>query len=163
MKITNKDVRMFTGGAVIGAAVCGITVVYKFITSDTFGPVIKRALVDKIADSVIGKSDTVSYRRSNNVSYKSYYDIPRKSGRKIDTDVIFKTRKDAEDAVDQMLECVQTYYHVTVADLYDIAELECDYKAASYGWTSESPFTHDAVKRVRNGYMIKLPQPVELV
>lgn len=178
MKITNKDVCMFTGGVVIGAAVCGVTVVYKFITSETFRPVLAKTIADKIYDSVFknpryvsynrskhvsyGRPSQVSYGRPNQVSYKSYYDRPRKSDREFETDIIFETRKDAEEALEDLLEILKRYGQVTVHDVYAIVGLTVDYKSDMYGWTDADQFTNVSVVRVRNGWMINLPEPVEL-
>ena len=159
MKITNKDVCMVVGGAVIGAAVCGVTVVYKFISSETFGPAISKAAADKIYDSVVKKTNYRPYKRPDRVSYKSYYSSPRECG----NDIVFEMRADAEDAVKQMYECVETYGQATVADLYEIAEREFDFELADHGWVDKNHFTNDAVVRVRSGWMIKLPKPMELI
>lgn len=166
MKFTTRDVCLVIGGVAVGTLVGGAVVIYKAITSKTIGPAISKALAEKMVDSMLEKpryvsynrSKQVSYRRPNNVSYKSYYDRKRE----FDTDVIFGTRKDADEAVSDMLKILKAYGQVTVNDLYCIAGLTNDPKAEEYGWTIVEHIAKAPIGRVRNGWIIDLPKPTEL-
>ena len=48
---------------------------------------------------------------------------------------------------------------VTVADLYDLADLTQPYTANRYGWTN---LRNATTQRVRDGYILKLPRPMPI-
>lgn len=68
---------------------------------------------------------------------------------------MFETRGEADAVIDQMGAVIDQYNVVTVADMYDMADLTAPYTSNKYGWTS----IRDArVERVRDGYVIKMPK-----
>lgn len=70
-------------------------------------------------------------------------------------EIIFESRKSAEEVLTRMDELLETYKMVTVADFYDIAGITPSFFDTRYGWTN----LKDAeVVRVRDGYKIKLPK-----
>lgn len=72
MKLNKRDVSMFVGGGLVGAIVGGVVIIDQLIKSDTFGPVIAKALADRIVASL---DDEYVYRRKpSRVSYSKYYD-----------------------------------------------------------------------------------------
>lgn len=83
MKVNKRDLGMFTGGAVIGMVIGGVGVIYKAITSDTFGPAIGKAIAGKIVDSIVDKPTYREYRKPERVSY---YDREVKHNRESETD-----------------------------------------------------------------------------
>ena len=54
--------------------------------------------------------------------------------------------------MDGMLE---TYGVVSVADMYDLVGITCNYTDNKYGWTN---LRNAEPVRVRDGYMLKLPK-----
>lgn len=82
------------------------------------------------------------------VSYRSYNDI------------VFSNRGDAEEVLSGMLELFEHFKVVSVADLFDLAGLRCNYTDNNYGWTN----LQDArVERVCGGYVIRLPKATKLI
>ena len=160
MKLNKRDVSMFVGGGLVGAIVGGVVIIDQLVKSDTFGPVIAKALADKIVGSL---DDDYAYRRKpRRVSYTSYYDAVNKRDKKFDVDIVFGSRDGAEKAKDQLLEIYETYDCVTVADLYEIAEIKpIDPKMHNYGWIDKRRIDARVVN-VDGGYMIELPKPVPL-
>lgn len=72
----------------------------------------------------------------------------------------FDNRGDAEEVLDGLATLIETYQIASVADLCDMAGVECRYTDNRYGWTSVSSAT---VERVRGGdYIINLPRPMPL-
>lgn len=70
-------------------------------------------------------------------------------------EIIFESRKSAEEVLHQMDQILQEYALVTVADFYDLSGITSSFFDARYGWTN----LKDAeVVRVRAGYKIKLPK-----
>ena len=74
-------------------------------------------------------------------------------------DITFETRGDAEAVLEQMDDVIDRYGIVTVADMYDMADLTAPYTSNKYGWTS---INSAEVVRVRDGYILKLPKATDL-
>ena len=71
-------------------------------------------------------------------------------------DILFDSRGDAEAVLDTMNDIIDRYGTVSVADLYDLAQVPNDnFTMNRYGWTNISgAYAH----RVRDGYILKLPR-----
>ena len=147
--------------------------VKNYVFMDVIVPAIKKALYDVVtngADMFLfgGNGRAKSGSNGSKVSYRSFYDNKKEDRR--DTrpsnrfdfeDVSFQTRGEAEAARIQMEEVIDRYGYVTVADLYDMADLTAPYTGNKYGWTS---IRSAEVARTRDGdYIIKLPKamPIE--
>lgn len=143
--------------------------VKSYIFMDVLVPAIKKAISDIVVDSI----DMIFYggsgggrRKSssgNKVSYRSYYDDRhdnrresyRNPGRFDYEDIVLTYRSEAEAVRDEMMDCIERYGMVSVADMYDIAGLTPPHTANKYGWTS---IRTAEVKRVRDGYILDLPK-----
>ena len=138
-----------------------------YIVDDVVIPSIKNLILDTIigaATRLFGGS-----RRStsvgNKVSYRSCYDDNRivggGSSRAADRprfdydEIIYDTRLDAERVRDQMDEVIAKYGFVTVADMYDMANLPQPYTSGKYGWTN---IRNAEVLYHGGGYILKLPK-----
>lgn len=147
-----------------------------YIVMDVLVPSIKKAISDIVTDGVSmllfgGKGSRNNDRiaaGAPKVSYRNYYDDGRDrrdgySARvRFDyADISFPSRGAAESALSQMIEILDRYPFVTVADLYEMAglERECPHTANKYGWTKLN--TADVV-RVSDGYVIKLPKAMPI-
>lgn len=151
-----------------------------FILSDVIIPAIKNVASDTvgtIVDVIKNSVDTCLYgeagarKKSNSskISYRDYYESnkrravtepkTRSSSRYDYEDIILDNRGEAEEVLSQMIGMVDTYKMVSVADLYDLVGITCNYTDNKYGWTD---LEHASVIRVREGYMIKLPRAVPL-
>ena len=73
--------------------------------------------------------------------------------------IIFETYQDAEDVISTMIDLVDRYGRATVAQFYDAANLEADWAAENWGWTS---FQRLETRAVRGGYIIDVSQPILL-
>lgn len=148
--------------------------VKSYILFDVLIPAVKKALSDIITDG----ADIILYgeskgRRSrlNGVSYRSYYDDRDRSGRDRERgvrgstgrfdydDVIFDTRGDAELVREQMLDILDQYGLITVANMYELAGLTAPYTANRYGWFN---IRTAEVMRVKSGYVLKLPKAMPI-
>ena len=58
-----------------------------------------------------------------------------------------------------MDELIETYGSVSVADMYDLVGISCEYTDNKYGWKNIR--TAEPV-HVRDGYMLKLPRALPL-
>lgn len=142
--------------------------VKSYILLDVLVPTVKKAIVDIVTDAVnmiflggTGRSKTTS--SSNYISYnrlaepRDRYDSssPRAGSRFDYENIVFASRVDAEAIIEQMNDIISSYGFVTVADLYDMADLSHPYTSNDYGWTS---IVSAAVIHVRDGWVIKLPK-----
>ncbi len=102
------------------------------------------------------------------VSYTAYYDkgererdrerIHGRSRFHLD-EIVINSRSEANDVVEGMFAILDEYNAVTVADFLELVDIEGEYTDQNYGWTN----LRDAeVRRVRDGYVVDLPQPKAL-
>lgn len=146
--------------------------VKSYLFLDVFVPALKKLISDVVRDGV----DMLLYGKSqgnrssgSKVSYRSYYDSGSSNRREnSDTrvrsrfdydDLIFDSRGEAEAVRKKMEDVVDRYGFVSVADMYDMADLTAPYTASKYGWTS---VRNSEVVRINGGYIIKLPSVVPL-
>lgn len=138
---------------------------------DILIPAAKKAISDIVRDGVdmilYGSPGSGKKRYSSDkVSYRSYYDRERdrrsdrdrdrkERGRFDYDDLVFDTRSEAEAVREQMDDIIAQYGFVTVADMYDMADLSAPYTATKYGWTN---IRNAEPVRVRDGYVLKLPK-----
>lgn len=141
-----------------------------YIVTTVVIPAIKKTIMDAMDMLLYG--ETGSSRKAGSaskVSYRNFYDKgadrrdsrpTRVSGFDYDN-IIFAGRGDAEACLDAMFEIISTYGTVSVADLYDLADMPPtnNYMLDRYGWADLSGSTP---VRVRDGYTLKLPRAVPL-
>lgn len=144
--------------------------VKSYVLMDVLVPTIKKAIVDIITDGVNmifygGTGPKRSSSGGSKVSYSNFYQpreerrpssAPSSTNRFDYGDIEFETRGDADAVLDEMNNVIERYGFVTVADMYDIADITHPYTSAKYGWTNISTAT---ISRCMNGkYIIKLPK-----
>ena len=147
--------------------------VKSYILMDVLVPTIKKAISDIVKNGVdmilygeVGQSKKRTY--ASTVSYRDYYDNGSRSVSRFDDssrsrvragysfdDVILETRGEAEEVLSSMDELIEMYGYVSVADMYDLVGISCEYTDNKYGWKNIR--TAEPV-RVRDGYMLKLPR-----
>lgn len=152
------------------------------IVDDALVPGIKELLSDMVGGLLATISDTVEdalditlwgekrgkkgkkgKKNGSKVSYSSYYDdkndrkSSKKGKKKYDIDEVwFDTRKEADEALSELIEMTEDYEAATVADLYATAGEEYDFTDEKWGWKDLSAAY---VSRGREGFMINLPKP----
>ena len=147
--------------------------VKSYILMDVLVPTIKKAISDIVKDGIdmilgTGGPSTRSTNASK-VSYRNYYDRRDNernytSARRNTTgysydDIILETRGEAEEVITAMDGLMDTYGIVSVADLYDLVGIQCNYTDNKYGWTN---IRNVEPIRVRDGYMLKLPKAMPI-
>lgn len=150
-----------------------------YIIFDVIVPSIKEMIVDTVENAVemiFGVSGRTRSRGSSrvtgkgeSVSYQAYYKSSKESGRARTEErdsyngykeVIMDSRGAAEEVLDILIEAVNEYKQVSIADLYDAANLPPGpWTDNKYGWTD---LRSAYIKRVRDGYLIVLPRPIAL-
>ena len=102
-----------------------------------------------------------SLTKTNYNKFSKYLDIYEKKRTKIDTKIVFEHRNDALVALSNLKDIFDLYYVVSVADLYDQAGIKCDYTYGRFGWKDHDAIHNAKIIKVKGGYMIDLPEPVE--
>ena len=140
-----------------------------YIVEDVVIPSVKKAISDTIDMVLYGDSRRGNRVNASKISYRSYYDRPYDDPRPRDTglarsgysfdEVILDSRGDAEQVISQMGDLIETYGMASVADMYDLVGISCDYTANKYGWTN---IRNAEVVRTRDGYMLKMPKALPI-
>ena len=97
----------------------------------------------------------------NNLTRINYNTAPNKKRTKIDTEIVFKNRFEADVALNTLRDCFKEFGVVSVSDLYEVAEIKCDHTYGRFGWKDYDAIHNAKVVKVKGGYMIDLPEPVE--
>ena len=146
--------------------------VKNYVIMDVLIPAFKKAISDIVANGIdmilygetgrtkkgYGSSSYVSYdkkyrygeRSDERSSYRSIYSLD---------DIVLDYRDDAEDVLRKMDELIDMYDAVSVADLYDLVGLRCNYTDNKYGWTN---IRNAEIVHTRDGWTIKMPRATPL-
>ncbi len=168
----NARQRKKSVGSKLGSAIISNDVdsVGNYIFMDVLVPSFKKMISDIVCNGVnmlLGEPNRDRSRSNGSrVSYRAYYDErnDRQSSQRVRPsysydDIIFDDRGDAEEVLCRMEELIDRFQVVSVADLFDMAGLSCNYTDNKYGWTD----LRDArVERVHDGYVIRLPRATTL-
>lgn len=143
----------------------------KYILWDVLIPALKNTLSDVVTGGIEmllygdGASSDRRTKRKNGrsyISYSDYYEDDRRNrrskGRKARhefDDVIFDSRRDAENVLSRMIDLIEDYDEVAVSDFYEMVGMDSTYTDRSWGWTN---LKGSYVERGRDGYYIKLPR-----
>lgn len=144
----------------------------KDLISDMISGAVDMALFgERRRGSRVFRDRDKSYTNYNSVSYKGRQmsgrpdrndrDISRTARARHDFDeIILETRGEAEDVLSHLVDLTIDYGMATVADLYELVDIESNFTDNKYGWTD---LRNASVSRVRGGYLINLPrtQPLE--
>ena len=86
--------------------------------------------------------------------------LSREARAKHDFDeIVLQTRIEAETVIDRLYDVVNKYEEATVADLYELVGLSSTHTDHKWGWTD---IRGAGVQRVRDGYLLDLPNPEPL-
>lgn len=143
--------------------------VKNYILMDVLVPSIKRAISDIVCNGINMLLGEPTRGKGGNgigakMSYRQYYREPddrrdyarpRAQARYSYDDIIFDNRGDAEEVLYRMQRLLEHFEVVSVADLFDMAGISCDYTDNKYGWTD---LRSAHVERIRDGYVINLPR-----
>lgn len=84
---------------------------------------------------------------------------PRARARHDFDEIVLDSRSEAEQVIDQMFDIVSRYEVATVADLYQMVGLGSSHTDHKWGWTD---LRGSGVSRIRDGYLLDLPDPEPL-
>lgn len=157
--------------------------VKSYILMDVLIPSFKKALSDIVTNGVdillYGENGQKKKTNAGRVSYRNYYDdktgdrYSSRSSSRDDSrasrgknsdalfdDVVVDSRGEAEEILNRMSEYLDTYPVISVADMYDLANITTfPYTYNDYGWKSVAGAKP---VRVNDGYLIKMPPIIPL-
>lgn len=149
-----------------------------YLVYDVLVPAIKENIADLINSAVgmlfFGEASRRIVRRNNGgnskINYGGYFNGGSKTERMPSygrsriahnfDDVVFETRADAELVLDGLMDILQEYKQVSVADLYDLAGKSTEFTDNKYGWIELRGAR--VVGSPTRGYIIDLPRCVTL-
>lgn len=151
--------------------------VKSYLIFDVLVPAIKDTIVELISNgaSMLAYGNPSARRSTNNHGAKSSYTTYYRGGSSSSSrerddrrasvrrdrhsydDVIFNNRGDAMEVKECIMEIIDNYHMVSIADYYELAGIQGNYTDSNYGWyeIDDIPITRD-----RDGYRLKLPKPV---
>lgn len=74
-------------------------------------------------------------------------------------EIVLESRTEAEEVIDRLFDLVSRYESATVADLYELVGLASNHTDQKWGWTD---LQGSGVSRIRDGYLLDLPDPEPL-
>lgn len=98
----------------------------------------------------------------NSLTKTNYNTVLNEKRTEIDTKIIFKNRFEADVALNTLRDCFEEFGVVSVSDIYEVAEIKCDHTCDRFGWTDYDAIHNAKIVKVKGGYMIDLPEPIEL-
>lgn len=151
-----------------------ISKVKDYAFSDVIVPNIKKAVYDIVVNGLemfmYGETGRHERRSGSRVSYSRYYDERDRDRRRDDSprartrldfeDIVFDSKGEAEGVREEMMNVIDEYGFVTVADMYDMAGLDQPYTSNKFGWTSIR--SAESVRLRDGGYILKLPRPMPI-
>ena len=142
----------------------------EYILKEVVVPTIKNTVVDIIQNGIslliFGESSSKNSNRRNGqyVSYGSYSSNSSRDRRRDDRrdapndkgNIIFNSRGDAQAVLDHLLDILDTYRAVTVANYYEAADVPSNYQDRKWGWTD---LRYVDIRMARGGgWYIDLPR-----
>jgi hypothetical protein len=151
--------------------------VVSYIFFDVIIPAAKSMLADATSQFIermlFGESRRTSGGRQGHTSYNKMYEPRNRTSRPARPEisrqgranhnfgeVILSSRGEAEHVLDNLTALIDDYGVATVSDLYDLVGITGNFTDDKWGWYD---LRGSAVSRVREGYLINLPQtqPIE--
>lgn len=152
------------------------------ILSYVVNTVLIPAFKDMVFEAVTGGlsmrlfGDTRGYGRSGSSNHTNYQKISTQNARRnvqrkpervrpsirsraYNDDIILSSRGEASEVLDRMLTIIDQYGAASVADLYELCNLQSNYQDNEFGWSDLSQAT---IHRTPEGYLLDLPPAVPI-
>lgn len=102
----------------------------------------------------------VAYNAINRPSDRPPPAIGRRARARHDFDeIVLQSRPEAEEVIERMFDLLSRYDSVSVADLYELTGVRAAHTDQKWGWTE---LRGANARRVRDGYLLDLPEPEPL-
>lgn len=141
----------------------------QYILMDVIIPGVKRTILSTLRMMFFGEPEDDHYyekdstRRTNyramykGSSYNSRSTSRRERDRQYDDEkvdyrnIVLRSRKDAENIIDEMRERIRRYGSVSVADLFDLINVTGKYTDNNWGWTNERDI---GIRQTNSGFLL---------
>jgi hypothetical protein len=149
----------------------------RFVVGDVLLPALRNLIVDMTSKGIekIVYGDSVYTRRPTEYRPRVSYNnpilrdprdprsraflpdqpSPYRVVRRESNDFILASKEEAERVVEQLIDIIDQYQAVSLADLYEIIGLPSSHTDNKWGWTY---LTNVEIRQTRQGYLIDLPQ-----
>lgn len=122
----------------------------------------RRGSSHRSSGTIVSYGSYYRNQRSRSDDHRERYERTRSSGYAGRVkDIVFDYEESADQVIEILIEAIERYGQVSVADFYETADVKhlSEYTDHSWGWTHL-----DGVRivRVRDGFEIALPEPVRL-
>lgn len=130
-------------------------------------------MIDNAASLIIFGDGRKGKAKASNtyISYNNYSSDKKPSAsaimaRRSDIlpEIIFKEMSDADDVLNSLIDIIESYNEVSVADYYQAVsngDTKIDITERDYHWGWKS-LGRTEIKRVRDGYILTLPRPISI-
>lgn len=145
--------------------------VKRYVIDEVVVPGIKNLIVDTIGMFILGDNYSgrgrsySSIGRRDRTSYSVRYDSDKgpkyasvRTGGKY-RDIIYETREDAEDVLEELDILIKEYGSASISDLYSASGITPDYTDEKCGWVDLKRAT---IRRVSDGYILDMPKAYPL-
>ena len=140
-----KGAMVFVGGMIGGFVLWGTITINAALKSDDFSEFITRKISDKISKWLWGES--------------SEHGTDVKPAKNRCTDIIYESLGSANEVLHNMMDIIDKYGYVTVADMLDLSGKPCSYIDNRYGWVD---LRAASIVSTRDGYIIDLPNALPI-
>jgi hypothetical protein len=107
-----------------------------------------------------GPTGYVQYNRMPLSDRPPMPNINRRARARFDfDDIVLEHRGEAEEVLERLFDLLSRYGSASVADLYELTGIQSAHTDQKWGWTE---LRGSGVHRVRNGYLLDLPEPEPL-
>lgn len=143
--------------------------VKSYVLMDVLIPSLKKAISDIVTNGIdmilYGESKPKKRTKSNYISYDRFANDRRYTERQSSSatrvrysvdDIIFESKRDAEEVITGMDQIIDQYGVVRVADLYDLVGMTGDYTDNKYGW--DDIRTADITRTREGDYVLRMPR-----
>lgn len=137
----------------------------KQLISDAASQGVERLLFGDSSRSNVRVNSRPGYTSYNRISPSSRRDEPRALSARARSshdfsEIILKSREEAEKVRDDLTACVEQFDVATVSDLYDLVGVTGSFQDDKWGWYD---LRDVRIRRVREGYLLELPrtQPID--
>ena len=149
----------------------------EYMLFDIALPSIREAIVDTLQNGVEklfmgeGRRGAATPPQTGGRGYVNYTDFARGGGimsgpqramsranraRHNFNEYVLESRAEADEIIDNMYEVITQYGNVSVANLYELLGVATNHTDHKWGWTG---LPGAGVRRVRNGWLLDLPNP----
>lgn len=141
--------------------------------SDVVTGGVERALFGESAGRRSGRTRYTSYssRVSYNTTRRGEYDSPTEPARRLSararntfdfSEILLEDRVECVEVIERLRDILDRYDQATVADLYDLCGISTKYTDQYWGWSRPEHLRDATYRRVRDGYVLQIPEPMEL-